>query len=1124
MRVLFAQLAAPTFEPEDQRSNVPLAAGNLASFASARLGARGVETEVLDRGLLDRAGDAALARILAERAPDVLCATLYCWSSFRTLEVLARAKRTRPGMLVIVGGPEVEKGNAFLVARAGTAFDLAAVGEGEELLVEVLEARLAGRPFVGIPGLGVATSRGAVEWAPPREPVRDLASLPSPYLGESVRLAAGGIQHIETARGCAFECDFCFYHADFRKVRRFPAERVASEIRFALARGVDDLYLMDPTFNGHAGYRETLASLRAELLDRGASVHTELRAEPMDAKNAREIAGAGITSVEVGLQTTTPEALAAVGRTFERTRFARGCRELLGAGIGLEIGTIVGLPNDTPEGMEATFEYARRECGDGAITVPFVLSLLPATVLRERAALLGIEYSPYPPYTLLRSPTFDEGGIRATLARYSEIFERDLDPIGPMRLAERGGEESPELAAGDVLRRIFVRLDLADETQLSAAARDLADRVESAVCVVFRGLAPGALERRALAFLRPIREANPHGLLEAAFEIDAPADLPRVARAIRAALPPVEGHYWNEHLRYLAPPGPTCRCGSRRSCRSPRSRPGGEASPPNSQLSSGRPSNRRPRSARSSTAPSSSAPYCWTPRDRWETPARPPSRRSPPRRATTRRSCASPTGARSAPSSARRVSTRLPRRRSLFSARAGASSRSGDSMDDPNFWHRLQFAFTAIYHYIFPQLTMGLAPLIAVWKWKAYRGGDERYATLARFWVRILGINFTVGVVTGFPMEFQFGTNWAGFTKYSSGVIGQTLAMEGMFAFFLESAFIGVLIFGEGRVSARLHMLSAIGVFVGSWLSGYFILVTNSFMQHPVGHEIVGGTLRLSDFGEFLTNPWAIVQYAHTMTAAVVTGSFVVTAVGAYYTLRGEHADTARLCLRWGTAVGLLASIIVAFPAGDQQAKMVAAHQPASLAAMEGRFESGPMAKMVLLGQPNVRAERMDNAIALPGVLSFLATGSFHGDVPGLKAFPRSDWPDNIELTYYAYHVMIWLGGAFILLMGFANIQRWRGRLETSPRLLAVLLLSAPFPYIANITGWATAELGRQPWLVYGLFRTRDGASHAVFSGDVIFTLIGWVGLYIALAILFLGLIAREISLGPSAAGKAHHG
>jgi cytochrome d ubiquinol oxidase subunit I len=404
------------------------------------------------------------------------------------------------------------------------------------------------------------------------------------------------------------------------------------------------------------------------------------------------------------------------------------------------------------------------------------------------------------------------------------------------------------------------------------------------------------------------------------------------------------------------------------------------------------------------------------------------------------------------------------------------------------------------------------------WKWRALRTGEERYNAAARFWARIFGLNFAVGVVTGIPMEFQFGTNWASFSKYSGGVIGQTLAMEGMFAFFLESAFVGALVFGEKRLGPRNHFLAAAGVALGSWLSAYFILVTNAFMQHPVGYAVIAnGSLEISDVGAYLNNPWAWVQFAHNQAAAVVTGAFVITSIGAFYTLRETYLDQARLYLKYGTTVGLAASLLVVYPTGDEQAKIVGRHQEIALAAMEGRFHSGPMAEISMIGQPNVRERRLDNPIAIPGILSYLVKGSFHGNVRGLEEFPEDTWPDNIELLYYAFHLMVTMGMIFIGLMTLANVQRIRGRLESSKWLLWPLMLAFPFPYIANTLGWMTAELGRQPWLLYGLFRTSEGYSRVVSPGSTVFTLIGFVGLYFILGLLFLYLVGREIYHGPEA-------
>ncbi len=437
-------------------------------------------------------------------------------------------------------------------------------------------------------------------------------------------------------------------------------------------------------------------------------------------------------------------------------------------------------------------------------------------------------------------------------------------------------------------------------------------------------------------------------------------------------------------------------------------------------------------------------------------------------------------------------------------------------MRDALLWHRLQFAFTVIYHYLFPNLTMGLALLIVVMKAMALKSGDECWNRVTRFWIRIFGINFAVGVVTGIPMEFQFGTNWAGFSRYAGSVVGHTLAMEGLFAFFLESSFLSLLVWGEQRLNQVGHFIAAVALFVGSWLSGYFIVATNAFMQHPTGYAIgADGSLRLADFWAFVLNRWALMEYAHNMLSSVVTAAFVVCAVGAYYLLRGRHSEAAGRFLSVGTTVGVIAAVLVVFPTGDRQAKLVARYQTPSLAAMEGRFESGPMAPIVLIGQPNVSARRLDNPIRIPGMLSFLAYGTFHSDVKGLLAFSPDTWPDNIELLYYSFHIMAGLGTIMMAIMVLAAILKWTGRLARSRWLLWVLMAAFPLPYIAVTAGWLTAELGRQPWVVYGLQRTADAASPSVHAGTALFTLIGFCGLYFVIGVLFLFMIGREIAHGP---------
>ena len=438
---------------------------------------------------------------------------------------------------------------------------------------------------------------------------------------------------------------------------------------------------------------------------------------------------------------------------------------------------------------------------------------------------------------------------------------------------------------------------------------------------------------------------------------------------------------------------------------------------------------------------------------------------------------------------------------------------------------RLQFAFTVTYHYLFPQLTMGLAPLIVIFKSLAIWKKDEMWNEAARFWGKIFGITFLFGVVTGIPMEFQFGTNWAVFSKYAGGVIGQTLAMEGTFAFFLESSFIGLFLFGEKRLGQALHWLSAFLIFVGTWLSGWFIIATNAWMQHPVGYEVAAdGSVHLTSFWSLVLNEWAIYQYMHNMGGALVTGSFAVAALGAFYILSKRQVEFGKMFVKAGVIAGCVASIWMLFPSGDWQGKMIAKHQPVTLAAMEGLFDTTQGAPLVLIGQPDMEKKRLDNAIHIPAALSFITYQRWDAEVKGLNEFPEDQHPDNIPLLYYSFHIMVGLGTIFIAIMALAVIWLWRGWLFESNWLLWILMLLFPFPFIANTVGWMTTELGRQPWLVYGLFRTEEGASHMVSSGNVMFTLLGFFGMYTVLSLLYIFLMLRRIEHGAdelTAAGAA---
>lgn len=438
-------------------------------------------------------------------------------------------------------------------------------------------------------------------------------------------------------------------------------------------------------------------------------------------------------------------------------------------------------------------------------------------------------------------------------------------------------------------------------------------------------------------------------------------------------------------------------------------------------------------------------------------------------------------------------------------------------MEDALFYDRMQFAFTITFHYLFPQLTMGLSLIIIYFKGKFLKTQIEKYNDAAHFWMKIFAINFAMGVVTGIPMEFQFGTNWAKFSELTGGIIGQTLAMEGMFSFFLESSFLGLFLFGEKLLGHKLHFLTGFLVFLGSWASGYLIIATHSWMQYPVGYEILeNGKFVLTNFSALFSNPWLIPSYLHNQAASLVTSSFVVAGIGAFYILNKKHQEFGQLFLKTGVVFGLISSLLVAVPTGDLTAKNVAKYQPVTFAAMEGLFDTEQGAEIVLIGQPNIKEQRLDNKIAVPNILSFLTYNNWDAEVKGLNEFDESLHPTNIPGLYYAYHIMVGLGTVFIGVLFIAAFLLYTKRLYVKKWMLWIIMFLIPFPYIANITGWYTAELGRQPWLVYNLLKVSEGASPTVSAGNTLFTLLGFIGLYLLLGMLFLILVGKIIYKGPN--------
>jgi cytochrome bd ubiquinol oxidase subunit I len=427
---------------------------------------------------------------------------------------------------------------------------------------------------------------------------------------------------------------------------------------------------------------------------------------------------------------------------------------------------------------------------------------------------------------------------------------------------------------------------------------------------------------------------------------------------------------------------------------------------------------------------------------------------------------------------------------------------------------RFQFAFTIMFHYLFPVLTIGLGVLIAVLKTLQLFKARDEYGHAARFWARIFAITFAAGVVTGIPMEFQFGTNWARFSHYAGPVVGQTLFMEGVFAFFAESSFLGVFLFAERRINPWLHWLSAVMVGLGAVLSGFFIVATNAWMQNPVAYQIVGGRAELTSLWGLLTNPYLRWQYPHVISGSMITASMVMAGVGAYFLLSRRHETLGRVSVRVGVTAGFLFSILSILPTGSFHGENVARFQPAKMAAMEGVFETQEGAPLAIIGMPDTEKRELLDPIYVPRLLSYLAYGDFRATVVGLNDIPRDEWPP-VEMVYYAYHIMVGLGTIFVAVLGVAAFLLWRGTLFANRLWLWVLMLTVPFPYIANHAGWMVAEVGRQPWVVYGLQRTAQATSTNVSGGMTLFTLLGFMGLYLLLGLLYVFLFLKIVHDGP---------
>lgn len=422
---------------------------------------------------------------------------------------------------------------------------------------------------------------------------------------------------------------------------------------------------------------------------------------------------------------------------------------------------------------------------------------------------------------------------------------------------------------------------------------------------------------------------------------------------------------------------------------------------------------------------------------------------------------------------------------------------------------RLQFAITAAFHFVFVPLTLGLSVLVAYMETKYLRTGDKDYLRMAKFWGRLFIINFALGVVTGITMEFQFGMNWAEYSRYVGDIFGSPLAIEATVAFFLESTFLGVWIFGWNRVSPKLHALSIWLVALATNLSALWILIANGWMQNPVGYVINNARAEMVDFWAVVTNPYAIYKFFHTVLSGWVVAGFFVLGVSAYHLLRKNEVEFFKKAFKIGAVFALISSVLVA-AIGDFHAKEVAHTQPTKIAAMESLWETTKDAPMYLLLVPDPKNER--NSVEAIGIPSLLSTLAGKKEIKGLKEFPPSERPP-VTLTFVSFRLMVGLGFLFIILAILALVKF--KNIENSTTLLRILLWSIPLPYIAGQLGWIVAEVGRQPWIVYGLLKTADAVSKSVEPSQVMASLIGFTLFYGALGVIDIYLLAKYARKGP---------
>ena len=436
---------------------------------------------------------------------------------------------------------------------------------------------------------------------------------------------------------------------------------------------------------------------------------------------------------------------------------------------------------------------------------------------------------------------------------------------------------------------------------------------------------------------------------------------------------------------------------------------------------------------------------------------------------------------------------------------------------DTEILARVQFAFTIAFHYIYPPLSIGLGLILVIMEGLYLRTGLKIYEQMTRFWIKIFALIFGIGVATGIVMEFEFGTNWATYSKYVGDIFGSALAAEGIFAFALESGFLGVLLFGWNRVGPRVHFFSTIMVFLGSLFSAVWIVVANSWQQTPAGYHIVGEGLNaraeITDFWAMVFNPSSVDRLSHVWIGSFLAGAFLVMSVNAWYILKKRHLDIARPAFKIALTVAAIFSLAQLFT-GHRSAEVVAEYQPAKLAALEGHYDSLAVADMYLLGWVDQQQQTV-SGLSVPGGLTFLLHQDFETPVRGLNSFPANERPRQVHAVFQFYHLMVAIGMALI---GLSMLGLWmwrRGKLFDNQWLMRAFVWAVLLPQIANQAGWFAAEMGRQPWVVYGLLRTSDAFSRTVTANQIAFSLILFAVVYIVLFVLFLYLLTRKIQHGP---------